>query len=70
MNKLSLTETVQPFLHLGFPGTHLMAVDGEALRDMGFGECRLYIFDARGKAAALMGGERNDRLAVEVDVAE
>ena len=47
-----------------------MAVDGEAFGNGGFRELALYVADAGGEAAALVGGEGDDGLAVEVDVLE
>ena len=47
-----------------------MAVDGEALPDMGFRKRCLHIADTRRKTAALMSGEGYDCLAVKIDVTE
>ena len=47
-----------------------MAVDGEAFGDGGLGEGFLHVADTVGQAAALVGGEGDDGLAGEVDVAE
>ena len=47
-----------------------MAVNAEALGDLCLREGFFHVADARGQAAALVGGERDDGLAVEVDVTE
>ena len=65
-----LLQSINPFLNLCFLRANLVAVDAEAFGDIGTGECLLQVADAGGEAAALVGGEGNDGLAVEVDVAE
>ena len=47
-----------------------MSIDAELSRDLGLREGSLYIAGAGGEAATFMGGERDDGLAVEVDVFE
>ena len=47
-----------------------MAIDGEAFGDVGLGEGFLHVADAVGQPTALVGGEGDDGLAVEVDVLE
>ena len=47
-----------------------MAVDAEALRDFRLRESGFHVADAGGEAAAFVGGERDDGLAVEVNVME
>ena len=61
---------IDPFLHLGAAAADLVAVDVEAFGDVGFWEGFLDVANAVGQAAALVGGEGDDGLAVEVDVAE
>lgn len=67
---LSITQSFQPFLHLGFARTDFVAIDGEAFGDGGLGEGFLHVVDAVGEAAALVGGEGYYGLACEVDVLE
>ena len=64
------SKAFQPFLHFGFACADFMAIDGEAFGDGGLGEGFLHVADAVGEAAALVGGEGNDGLAVKVDVLE
>ena len=77
------SKTFNPLLDLGLAaargavrstavaiGLHLVAVDAPAGGDFGFGESLLHVVHATPQAAALVGGEGDDGLAVEVDVAE
>ena len=63
-----LFQPVQPFLHLGLAATNFMSIDTELAGDIGLGEGTFHVADAGGQAAALVGGEGDDGLAVEVDV--
>ena len=67
---LSITQSFQPFLNLGFACADFVAVDGKAFGDGGLGEGFLHVADTVGQAAALVGGEGNDGLAVKFDVLE
>ena len=58
------TTSASPLFHLGSSATHFMAVDTEALGDLGFRKSFLHVADAGGEAAALVGGEGDDSLAV------
>ena len=67
---LRLSESFQPLLHLRFAAAHLVTVDAELARDLGLREGFAHVADAVGQAAAFVGGEGDDGLAVEVDVLE
>ena len=47
-----------------------MAIDAPAFQDIGFGEGAAHIALTAGQAAAFMRSERDDSLAVKVDVLE
>ena len=55
-----------PPLHFRLLRSYLMAIDAEALCDVGTWEGFLYILHAVSKTRAFVGGERNDGLALQV----
>ena len=68
--KQFLFQSFQPPLHLRFAAAHLVTVDAELARDVGLRESFPHIAGATGQAAALVGGEGDDGLVVQVILVE
>ena len=68
--EMNLLQSFQPPLHLCLAAAHLVTVDAELARDLGLREGFLHVVSAGGQAAALVGGEGDDGLSIEVDVLE
>ena len=68
--KRFLFQSFQPLLHLRFAASHFMSIDAELARDRGLREGFPHVVGTGSQTAALVGGEGDDGLAVEVDVLE